>query len=95
MFILKNIALFLAGVFLIVFGFKTNMDREGDAAVEAGKEEDTALEEVQAKKEAPPAVSLPPPAKARSPKKAPVARKRRARRTVLEKKAPEKATGSR
>lgn len=94
MFILKNIALFLAGVFLIVFGFKTNMDREGDAVAVAGKEENTALEEVQAKKEAPPASSLPSPANVRSPKKAPVAKKRRARRTVLEKRAPEKATGS-
>lgn len=92
MFILKNVAFFLAGVFLIVWGFRVNTDR----AVEppAAKEENTAPEEEQAPKEAAPPSLSSSPAKTRAPKKAMVARKRRGGKTTLEKKMPEKATGS-
>lgn len=92
MFILKNIAFFLAGVFLIVWGFLVNMDRAGK--LPAVKEENAAPEDGQEPKEAAPSPSLSSSsANIRTPKKATVAKKRRGS-TTLEKKMPEKATGS-
>lgn len=93
MFILKNVVLFLAGVCLVVWGFRVNMDRtDSDLAT---KEENTASEGEQEQKEATPSpLSLSSaPARTRSQKKAAVPKKRRSG-TALEKKTPEKATGS-
>ena len=100
MFILKNVLLFLAGVCLVIWGFRVNIDRtdKTDRTSDslATKKENTASEDGQEQKEAvSPSLSVSlSPAEIRPPKKATAPKKRRNGKTALEKKSPEKATGS-
>lgn len=77
--IIKNAALFLFGIFLIVFGFRANMDRAGPWSTEqkgCAATGNDASQATESRKE--PAMKAPPDGK-----------------TTLERAAPEQAGGSR
>lgn len=88
---LKNIALFLFGALLIIFGYKANTDKAAPKPEE--KEGSVVTQEDSPEAEKSPAMPA-ETEKAKAPAKPVKGKSSRAGKTRLEKKAPEKAGGS-